>query len=79
MVDQGVSDLVHAVNRELAKPSRLRPMLTLENLERDGDDESQAELERLAESLRQHGVEVRVAPLDGPFHAILQESTSRPS
>ena len=51
-------------------------MLTLENLERDADVESQAELRGLADKLREEGFDVEVAPLDGPFHAILEESAT---
>ncbi|MFL5901035.1 MAG: hypothetical protein ACJ75S_07535 [Solirubrobacterales bacterium] len=51
-------------------------MLTLENLERDARPESQAELQGLADKLRGEGFNVEVAPLDGPFHAILEESAA---
>lgn len=51
-------------------------MLTLENLERDAGAESQAELQGLADRLREEGFDTEVAPLDGSFHAILEESAT---
>jgi NTP pyrophosphatase (non-canonical NTP hydrolase) len=52
------------------------PVLTLENMERDAGPESQAELQELADKLREEGFSVEVAPVDGPFHAILEESAT---
>lgn len=52
-------------------------MLTLENLERDAGPESQAELQGLADKLREEGFSVEVAPIDGSFHAILEESAAQ--
>lgn len=51
-------------------------MLTLENLEREADQESQAELHRLAEELRERGFSVEVAPLGGSSLAILEEGAA---
>jgi hypothetical protein len=51
--------------------------MILENLEVEEREEAQAELEGLAARLRHEGFEVRVAPIDGPFHAILQESAEQ--
>jgi hypothetical protein len=51
--------------------------LVLENLESNQRAEAQAELDGLAASLRQSGFTVEVAPLDGPFHAKLEESAEQ--
>jgi hypothetical protein len=51
--------------------------MILENLELDHREEAQAELQELAETLRVSGFNVEVAPLDGEFHAKLEESAER--
>jgi len=52
-------------------------LLVLENLEFDQRVEAQVELQELAESLRQIDFKVEVAPLDGSFHAKLEESADQ--
>jgi hypothetical protein len=49
----------------------------LENLELDERDVAQVELEQLADGLRDSGFSVEVAPVDGSFHAQLQESAEQ--
>jgi|GEM_PF-5657467 len=51
--------------------------MILENLELEDREAAQVELEALAETLRGSGLEVEVAPLDGSFHAMLQESAEQ--
>jgi hypothetical protein len=51
--------------------------LVLENLESDQRAEAQVELDGLAESLRQSGFTVEVAPLDGSFHVKIEESAEQ--
>jgi hypothetical protein len=48
--------------------------MILENLELENREAAQVELEQLAEVIRQEGLPVKVAPLDGSFHSILEES-----
>jgi hypothetical protein len=49
----------------------------LENLELEDREAAQVELDELAEALRGSGLTVEVAPLDGSFHAMLEESADQ--
>lgn len=51
--------------------------MILENLELEDREAAQVELEELAEILRSSGLTVKVAPLDAPFHAKLEESAEQ--
>lgn len=51
--------------------------MILENLELEDREAAQVELEELADSLRGSGLTVEVAPLDGSFHAKLEESAEQ--
>lgn len=51
--------------------------MILENLELEDREAAQVELEELAEILRDSGLNVKVAPLDAPFHAKLEESAEQ--
>lgn len=51
--------------------------MILENLELDDRAAAQAELGQLADRLRANGFTVELAPLDGSFHAQLQESADQ--
>jgi hypothetical protein len=51
--------------------------MILENLELEDREAAQVELEALAETLRGSGLKVEVVPLDGSFHAMLQESAEQ--
>lgn len=49
----------------------------LENLELEHREKAQAELYELAQTLDEAGIDVAVAPLDGMFHAKLEESADQ--
>lgn len=58
------------------RPTYAHPVI-LENLELEDREAAQVELEGLAETLRGSGLTVEVAPLDGSFHAKLEESAEQ--
>jgi hypothetical protein len=51
--------------------------MILENLELEEREAAQRELGDLAEKLAKQGFDTRLAPLDGSFHAKLEESADR--